>query len=145
MSWLAIVVFLQGDIWGLFSLNASGLLSLARDISEADLGTYTVTMTAEDNGATPLSGSTEVKLRVVNQTLYFNDPYNYVEIFEGSNSFIGGGANKPIPVTGNPTAAIFSPTYQDNPFNLIQSNEVGGACGWGVWVGLVGGACGWGL
>ncbi len=117
-------------MWGLFNLTTEGMILLARDVGDADLGMYTVTMIAQDSGTPPLSDSTEVRLRVVNQTvggLYFDQPYNYFELTEESNSFIGGGANVPIPVTGSPGAAIFSPTYVENPFNLISANQVGGA------------------
>ena len=115
----------------LFVVNAHGLISLARNVSDQDVGgTFTVTLTATDNGVSPLSDSTQVQLRVVNCSMtefYFRQPYNFLSINEDSNNFIGGSTNAQIFLgegMATSPAAVFSPNYANNPFNLIQSTNV---------------------
>ncbi len=121
----------QGDVWGLFTIDNHGLITLMRDVNDQDLGrTYTVTLTATDSGTPSLSDSTQVQLRVINCTMtqfYFQQPYNYLEINEGSSIFVGASANPQIFLgEGTPTspAAIISPNFANNPFGLLPSSEV---------------------
>ncbi len=115
----------------LFVVSAHGLISLARDVNDQDVGgTFIVTLTATDNGAVPLSDSTQVQLRVVNCSMtefYFQRPYNFLSINEGSNNFIGATTNARIILgegMATSPAAVFSPNYANNPFNLIPSTNV---------------------
>ena len=118
---------MQGDAWSLFTIgSSSGLVTLQRDVDSLDLsvGLYQLTVVATDDGDTPLSGSTQLRLRVLNCTarqFYFASTYNYLEIEEGSNQFLSPTptALPEIQVIGNPLASSFSPDYLDNPFMRV--------------------------
>ena len=109
-------------------MSGSGLVTLQRDVDSLDLsvGLYQLTVVATDDGDTPLSGTTQLRLRVLNCTarqFYFASTYNYLEIEEGSSQFLTPTpvALPEIKVIGNALAASFSPDYPDNPFMSITN------------------------
>ncbi len=112
----------------LFMVNASsGLVSLATLASE--VAEYTLTIVATDNGDSPLSGTAEIVVRIVNCTetnFYFSSPYTYVEITERTDVLTDGRGSINIPVVGRASSAGFIPAnVETNPFtnNLNVSQD----------------------
>ena len=105
--------------------TTSGLISLA---SEADdITDYLFTVLAEDGGATPLSGTAMVVVRVLNDTerdFMFAEPYFTFAIDEGSNTFVGALTSVPLetlPPSIPGLTVQFAPDYPLNPFTLLTN------------------------
>lgn len=92
-----------------------------------DTGTFQLLAVATDGGATPLSGSTTLSVRVRNcttQTFMFDSNYYYFEIDEGSNQFLNSSlANIQLGLS-NVDTAYFSPDYMENPLESVGSATV---------------------
>ena len=112
-------------MWGLFLVDsASGLISLRRDVDDLDVTNeqHEFTIIATDSGDTPLSGSATVVVRVLNctdQEFYYNSPYHYFEINEGSTQFLNGQTGQVLQSSQPPQDAVFYPVdFPQNPFDI---------------------------
>ena len=100
----------------------NGRISFAQSLSSTDIQTHTATIVAEDSGATPLSGSAQVAIRVLNcteQEFYFISPFNYFTIEEEENLFVGGSSSLEIGISLVAQDVSFDQNPVTNPFTNI--------------------------
>lgn len=115
-----------------FSINEpTGRISVNSPLSSNEIGLHSFTIVATDMGDTPLSGSAEVEIRVLNcseHDFYFLSPFHYFEIDEGENRFADNRFSLAILLSGTPSTVSFIPDPGTNPFtnvlNVSQHTEL---------------------
>jgi hypothetical protein len=109
----------------IFNINSSsGRISLAQEPRPTDFSTHVFTVVAEDMGGTRLSSSAQVNIRVFNcteQDFYFQAPFHYFEIVEGTNRFTDGSGSLTIDLSRTPQEVFFAPrpALPTNPFSNV--------------------------
>lgn len=99
----------------------SGRLSLSVAV-QADVGTHTLTILATDSGASTLTGTAQVVIQVLNcsnSAFYFESPFQYIVIDEGTNVFVDSSVNRKIMISQTASLAFFSSDLAINPFTNI--------------------------
>lgn len=111
------------DSDSLLTVNpTNGRVSFAESLSSSDIRTHTATIVAEDGGATPLSGSSQVEIRVLNcseQEFYFISPFHYFTIEEERDLFVGGSSSLEIDISLVAQVVSFYMDPATNPFSNI--------------------------
>lgn len=122
---LFVCCLFQGDNWALFDINPStGLVTLSRGVDFNDLvtGSFSLRVLASDGGQSALTGSAELRLRVLNCTtrgFFFLQPYNYYQINELVDTFVGGVRTLSVPIVPTTTQGVeFYPDFPQNPFTV---------------------------
>lgn len=119
----AVLKYFLTDQPPLFTIDrANGRVSLASSAADADVGRYTFTILAVDSGASPLTGTAEVLIQVLNCSdipFYFESPFQYFMINEGTNVFVDSSVSQQIRISQAANSAFFFPDINTNPFANI--------------------------